>query len=56
MIYKNVLLTTGEIKLLQQFISENLDKSKKQDSTNLTILLNQLKRYEQNENQIKQIV
>jgi len=42
--YKNVLLTDRELKLLHNVVYENLKKYPMSEHRNLTILLNQLKR------------
>ena len=42
--YKNVLLTDHELKLLHNVVYENLKKYPMSEHRNLTILLNQLKR------------
>jgi hypothetical protein len=42
--YKNVLLTANEIKILEQVIMQNLSEKPNENAVNLTVLLNQLKR------------
>ena len=42
--YKNVLLTEHELKLLHNIVHENFKKYPMREHRNLTILLNQLKR------------
>jgi len=42
--YKNVLLTANEIKILEQIIMQNLSEKPNENEVNLTVLLNQLKR------------
>lgn len=42
--YKNVLLTANEIKILERIIMQNLKEKPNEEAVNLTILLNQLKR------------
>jgi len=42
--YKNVLLTANEIKILERIIMQNLKEKHNEEAVNLTILLNQLKR------------
>ena len=42
--YKNVLLTANEIKILERIIMQNLKEKPNEETVNLTILLNQLKR------------
>lgn len=50
--YKNVLLTDNEIKILEQIIMQNLEKKPTEQAVNLTVLLNQLKRSRTNQKQI----
>lgn len=49
--YKNVLLTEKEIKILESIITKNLTNYPKEEAVNLTILLNQLKRSRTNQKQ-----
>ena len=50
--YKNVLLTERELLLLSQIVYKNLQDYPENEATNLTILLNQLKRSMDNKSTI----